>query len=91
MDNKSIKLYNLIFPVYMLWLMPPAFLVVAILNFIIDSIVILITKKFLKIENIFSKYKKVILKVWLFGKMLQLLGDNFAVLDIELKRRLRYT
>lgn len=45
MYNKPIKLYNLIFPVYMLWLMPPVIFLAAILNFIIDSAVILITKK----------------------------------------------
>lgn len=98
MDNKSIKLYNLIFPVYMLWLMPPAFLVVAILNFIIDSIVILITKKFLKIENIFSKYKKVILKVWLFGFIADFIGASFLFgmsilfefLDIPIKYNIDY-
>ena len=55
MKTKNIKLYNLIFPVYMLWLIPPVIFIIGILNFIIDSIVVLITKKILKIENIFFK------------------------------------
>ena len=80
MNKKDLKLYNLIFPVYMLWLMPPIFFIVAILNFIIDSIVVLITKKVLKIENIFSKYKKVILKVWLFGFIADFIGAFFLFL-----------
>lgn len=77
MWHKNIKLYNLIFPVYMLWLIPPVFFIVAILNFIIDSIVVLITKKVLKIENIFKKYKKVILKVWIFGFLADFVGALF--------------
>lgn len=77
MNKKDIKLYNLIFPVYMLWLMPPAFFIVAILNFIIDSIVVLITEKVLKLENILSKYKKVILKVWSFGFLADFIGAFF--------------
>jgi len=77
MNNKAVKLYNLIFPMYMLWVMPPVIFLSAILNFIIDSIVVLITKKFLKIENIFSKYKKVILKVWGFGFLADFIGALF--------------
>ena len=43
------KLNNIIFPVYMIWAIPPVIFIAAILNFIIDSAVILITKKILKI------------------------------------------
>lgn len=77
MNKKDIKLYNLIFPVYMLWLMPPVFFIVAILNFIIDSIVVLIAEKYLKIKDIFTKYKKVILKVWIFGFIADFIGALF--------------
>lgn len=80
MNDKKIKLYNLIFPVYMLWLMPPVFFIAAILNFIIDSIVVLVTEKFLKLHKIFSKYKKVILKVWLFGFIADFIGALFLFL-----------
>lgn len=98
MKNKDIKLYNLIFPVYMLWLLPPAFFIIAILNFIIDSIVVLITTKALKIENIFSKYKKVILKVWGFGFLADFIGASFLFgmsslfdsLDIPIKYNIDY-
>ena len=98
MNNKEIKLYNVIFPVYMLWLMPPVFFVVAILNFIIDSIVVLITKKFLKIENIFANYKKIILKVWGFGFLADFIGafflfvmsSLFSNLDIPIRYNIDY-
>lgn len=98
MNNKEIKLYNVIFPVYMLWLMPPVFFVVAILNFIIDSIVVLITKKVLKIENIFANYKKIILKVWGFGFLADFIGafflfvmsSLFSDLDIPIRYNIDY-
>lgn len=75
--NKNVKLYNLIFPMYMLWVVPPVIFISAILNFIIDSAVVLITEKVLKMENIFSKYKKVILKVWGFGFLADFIGAFF--------------
>lgn len=77
MINEKNKLYNLIFPMYMLWVMPPVIFISAILNFIIDSIVVVITKRFLKIENVFSKYKKIILKVWFFGFLSDFIGALF--------------
>ena len=80
---KKEKLYNIIFPVYMLWLMPPAFIVFAILNFIIDSAVILITKKVLKINDIFKKYKKTILKVWGYGFLADCIGAFFLFCTSE--------
>ena len=98
MNNKSIKLYNIIFPVYMLWLVPPFIFISSILNFIIDSIVVLITEKCLKIEDLFSKYKKVILKVWGFGFLADFIGAFFLFamsglfesLDIPIKFNIDY-
>jgi len=98
MNNKGIKMYNLIFPMYMLWVMPPVIFVSAILNFIIDSVVVLVTEKILKIENIFSKYKKVILKVWGFGFLADFIGALFLFavsglcerLDIPIKYNIDY-
>ncbi len=71
------KLYNIIFPIYMLWLVPPIFFLFAALNFIIDSLVILAAEKALKIDEIFSKYKKVILKAWAFGFIADFIGALF--------------
>ena len=77
MKSKKINLYNLIFPVYLLWLIPPVIFIVGILNFIIDSVVVVITEKVLKMEDIFSKYKKVIFKVWGFGFLSDFIGAFF--------------
>jgi len=98
MKTKEIKLYNLIFPVYMLWLIPPVIFIVGILNFIIDSVVVLITEKILKLEDMFSKYKKVIFKVWIFGFLADFIGALFLFLisglfenlDIPIKYNIDY-
>ena len=63
---KNIKLYNVFFPIWFLLLFPITWLIAMPINFVIDSIVILLSLKFLKIDDIFQKYKKVILKVFLF-------------------------
>jgi len=68
----------------MLWLIPPLFFIVAILNFIIDSIVVLITEKILKLEDMFSKYKKVIFKVWIFGFLADFIGALFLFITSAL-------
>jgi len=84
MKTKDIKLYNIIFPVYMLWLIPPVIFIVGILNFIIDSVVVLITEKILKLEDMFSKYKKVIFKVWIFGFLADFIGALFLFITSAL-------
>lgn len=98
MKKKYVKLYNIIFPVYMLWLVPPVFFLSIIANFIIDSFVVLVTAKKLKIENIFLKYKKVIFKVWGFGFLADFIGaaflfsmsSLFSSLNIPIKYNIDY-
>lgn len=92
------KLYNIIFPMYMLWVVPPVIFISMILNFIIDSIVLLIGEKVLKIKNMFSKYKKCILKVWGFGFLADFIGalflfgisSLFSFLDIPIRYNIDY-
>lgn len=75
MKNKSsIKFYNMFFPIWLLWLFPFAWSVVLPVNFIIDSLVLLLTLKVLKINNKKKIYKKTILKVWGFGFLSDFIG-----------------
>lgn len=75
MKNKSsIKIYNLIFPIWLLWLFPLTWIVVLPGNFIIDSLVLLLTLKVLKINDKKNIYKKTILKVWGFGFLSDFIG-----------------
>ena len=56
MKNK--KIYNVFFPIWFLLLFPITWIIAIPLNLVIDSIVILLSLKFLKIEEAFQKYKK---------------------------------
>jgi hypothetical protein len=76
---KEIKLYNVIFPIWFLWILPPVILVSLTGNFIIDSLVLLISVKLLKATNLTGYsmkdlYKKTILKVWGFGFLADIAG-----------------
>ena len=71
--KQEIRLYNILFPIWMLMLIPTAWVAVLPINFIVDSLVLIIAAK--KI-GIFEKgmYKKHILKVWIFGFVADLIG-----------------
>ena len=83
MPKKEIKLYNVIFPIWMIVYLSSLLgskegfiilFIVLISNFIIDSLVYLISLKKLNIENKKEKYKKSILKIWLFGFLADIIG-----------------
>jgi len=71
---KDIKLYNLIFPAWALFVFPVAWVVILPANFIIDSMVVLIVLKLLRASNIKGLYKKMIFKVWGLGFAADILG-----------------
>lgn len=70
----SNRLYNLIFPIWMLLLFPMSWLFILPANFIIDSLVLLISLYLLKQSTIKIVYKQVILKIWGFGFLPDLIG-----------------
>lgn len=72
--NRQTKLYNVIFPVWMLVLVPMTWVVVLPANFIIDSAVVLIGLRLLKAESVLRTYKSVILKVWALGFAADIIG-----------------
>lgn len=74
MKKESYKLYNLIFPIWLLWLLPVTWLVVLPANFIIDLLVVIIAMKIMKIDDIKDKAKTVIWKVWIYGFIADLIG-----------------
>lgn len=81
MKNSSIKLYNVIFPIWMLLIFPQTWLVVAPVNFIIDFAVVFFMMKKLGIQQPKEKAKKVILKVWLCGFIGDLFGGAFMFIS----------
>lgn len=78
--KKDIKLYNVIFPVWFLMLFPQMWLIVLPGNFIIDSIVLVISMIFLKIEERKTFYKQSILKIFIIGLVSDVIGALFLFL-----------
>ena len=74
---KGTKLYNVIFPIWLLLFFPPVILVTIVGNFIIDSLVICLCYFAFKLsDNLALKtfYTGSIYKVWVFGFMSDLIG-----------------
>lgn len=74
MKFKMKKIYNVIFPIWLIFIMPPIILLVLPSNFIIDSLVLIIGLKILKINNFGKVYKKSIFKVWGLGFLADIVG-----------------
>ncbi len=72
--NKDIKLYNLIFPIWLLWLIPITWIVVLPANFLIGLAVVVLTLKYLNVSDIKKIAKSIILKVWVLGFVADLIG-----------------
>lgn len=69
------KYYNVIFPIWLILILPPIVLLVLPSNFVIDSIVLLICFKFLKIKDVFKNYQRTILKIWVIGFTADIVGS----------------
>lgn len=79
--RKKVKLYNIIFPIWLLWLVPTTWIIVLPANFLIDLTVIILTLKYLKIHDIKQKVKPVIVKTWLYGFVADFIGTVFMSLS----------
>lgn len=64
---KKLRLYNVIFPVWMLFLFPQVWLIALPGNLLIDCAVVLVTLLALKHTNKRTVLKKVWWKIWLLG------------------------
>ncbi len=81
---KSIKLYNIILPIWLLWIFPPFIIVAIIMNTIIDFVVALLSMKSLKITDAFEKAKKSLLKIVTIGFFSDFIGALVLFLTISL-------
>lgn len=80
-DKKNtVKLYNVLFPFWMLLLFPQVWLIVLPGNFIIDSLVLLISMLILKIAEKKQWYKKYIVKIYAFGMLSDVIGSAYMLL-----------
>ena len=81
MKKNNVKLYNVIFPIWLLWLLPITWIVILPANFIIDLIVIVLTLKCLKVENIKNHAKSIIFKVWIVGFIADFIGTGVMLIS----------
>lgn len=86
--QKNLKLYNIFFPFWSLFLFPPFFLLSLPVNFLIDSVVFLLAAKTLKLQNLKNIYKKGIRKIRGFGFLADIIGAIFLFLSNYIKDRL---
>lgn len=78
--KSDIKLYNAIFPPYMLIFLVPTLFVIALLgNFIVDSIVLLIISFYIYKKINLRFYGRNIIKVWLLGFLADAIGDGYLI------------
>lgn len=79
MNGKGVRLYNVLFPLWMLMLFPVTWLIVLPGNFLIDSLVLLIGLKWLKIPDAKAWYKRHILPVFGFGMLADVIGAAYML------------
>ena len=78
--KKDIKLYNVLFPFWMMLLFPQLWLIVLPGNFIIDSLVLALSMFCLKIQNKKDFYKQNILKIFAFGILSDIVGSAYMLI-----------
>ena len=76
---KNYKLYNVLFPLWMLILLPATWLVVIPANFIIDSLVLILALHFWLKKPIKEIWKKSIIKVFVLGFLSDFVGAGFLL------------
>ena len=62
--NNSVRLYNVMFPVWFLFFIPYLWLVILPVNFGVDSLVLMLSAKKQGVEDRKALWKKHILPVW---------------------------
>ncbi len=75
MKNTDVRLYNVLFPVWLLWFFPVTWIVVLPANFVIDLAVLFITLTVMHNANRKEICKSCIVRVWLCGFGADLLGS----------------
>ncbi|MGM9594343.1 MAG: hypothetical protein ACI3U8_08305 [Candidatus Onthomonas sp.] len=72
--KRELRLYNVLFPIWMLFLWPGVWLILLPGNFLIDSLVLLLAMTTLGYAGRKAVWKSAILKVWGFGFAADLAG-----------------
>lgn len=78
--NRDVTLYNVLFPLWMILLFPQMWLIVLPGNFLVDSLVLLISLAVLGIPAKKQWYKHCILKIFGFGLLADVIGAGYMLL-----------
>lgn len=79
-SNNDIKLYDVIFPFWTIMFFPQTWLIVLPGNFVIDSIVLIISTFLLKISDKRQFYKSKIFKIFILGLLADIIGSGYMLL-----------
>ena len=77
---RNTKLYNVFFPISLINIFPLTILIFLPITFLLNTIILLIELKFLKIINIRKIYKKAIFKIWIIGLISYFIGISIMML-----------
>ena len=80
MNKNDTKLYNVLFPFWMLLLFPQVWAIVLLGNFIIDSLVLIICMYALKMTEKKRFYMRHIFPIWGFGMLSDIIGAAYMFL-----------
>ncbi len=83
--KKEVKLYNVLFPLWMLLMFPVTWLFVLPGNFVIDSLVLFLGMYFIKISDKKDLYKKSIVKIFAIGIFSDIIGSAYMLLMVILE------
>lgn len=79
--KKNVRLYNMIFPIWLMFLWPTyLWLLILPANFLIDSLVVYLSSRHQLLPDRFSLWKKHILPIWLIGFFSDLMGAGLVFL-----------
>lgn len=78
--HKNIIFYNVIFPIWLLLLIPFSWVIVLPINYVIDLFVIIVTLAIIGVSEKRKLAKSIILKVWIFGFIADIIGAIFMLL-----------
>lgn len=84
--KRGIRLYNMIFPVWMLWLFPPAWLVILPGNLLLDGLVLLLSLAALGCAEKRSRMRSLLLPFWLCGFLADFAGLVWMYLGVFLSK-----
>lgn len=78
--KKEVRLYNVILPIWLLWIFPRVWLIVLPGNLVVDCLVLTLTLLVLKHQNKKAVVKKLWWKFWLLGFLADFMGVAFLLL-----------